>query len=181
MASYISLLRGVNVGGKKKLLMAELRECLEGLGFSHVRSYIQSGNLVLQSAARSPATVSKQVSAAILEQFGLEVPVITRRASQWTSLIENNPYLAKSGIEASHLHVTFLSGNPKASGLKQVASRAVEGESIHLIGEELYMHLPHGSARTKLDNSSFQRYLGVEATTRNWRTVNKLGELSVEG
>lgn len=180
MTTYISLLRAINVGGRNKLPMAELRACAERIGFSDARTYIQSGNLVCSSKLRSPAAVSKRLSAAILEEFELDVPVISRSAAQWSQLAENNPFLGRKGVDPAHLYVTVLGGVPKPGGLKALEPRAFASETLELVGCELYVHAPDGSARSKLDIKAIERCFGVGATARNWRTVGKLLEMATQ-
>src|SRR5579862_340475 len=109
MPIYISLIRGINVGGHKTLKMDELRKAVEALGFEQVRTYVQSGNLVFRAPKQSTAAVSTKIEAAILKKFGHEVSVITKTPEELKTAIDKNPFLKNKAIAEEKLYVTFLS------------------------------------------------------------------------
>lgn len=174
MPTHISLLRGINVSGHNLIKMAELREAAERAGFERVQTYIQSGNLVLHSTMRSAAQVSKLLVETIRSEFGLEVPVVTRSVGEWRKIHERDPLDLPKGVDESKSFVTFLSGKLKKAGLAKLEERKARGDLLRLDGSELYFYLPGGAAKSKLDNGSIERHLGVSATTRNRRTIAKL-------
>jgi uncharacterized protein (DUF1697 family) len=172
--TYAALLRGVNVGGKRALPMAELRTlCLE-LGHTAVSSYLQSGNLVLASSA-DPKAIAAGIRGAIAERFGLDVAVLLRTHPQLAAIAAGCPFAAD---EPAKLHVLFLDDRPKAAALATLDPDRSSGDQFHAAGRELYLHVPNGSGRTRLTLDYFERRLGVTGTARNWNTVLRLVELT---
>jgi uncharacterized protein (DUF1697 family) len=171
MSTYISMLRGINVGGQKKVGMKELKELYESLGFGRVRTYIQSGNVVFDYPHSDPSTLVSKIERGIEGRFGFKVPVVVRTRDELQRLITNTPFVGK---DESKVHVTFLSAEPAAPGEDEI-SRAKDGaEEYSISGREIYLFCPNGYGVTKLSNALFERKLKVPATTRNWRTVNAL-------
>lgn len=160
MATYVALLRGVNVGGKT-LAMTELRRVFVDLGHKEVRTYIQSGNVVFD-AAGSAARVVAELERRIAGELALDTTILLRSAKDLARVVEKNPFLRR-GADPGALHVTFLAAAPGA-----------EPDELQLVDREIYIHCPNGYGRTKLNNSFIERRVGVAATTRNWRTVEKL-------
>src|SRR6266849_3285037 len=109
MPAYVAMLRGINVSGHKPIKMEDLRAVCSDLGFRDVDTYVQSGNIVLQSSLENPTIISKRIGAKIIESFGFEVSVIVRTSKEMRNVISNNPFLKENGIDSSKLHVTFLS------------------------------------------------------------------------
>jgi len=171
---YVALLRGVNVGGKGQVPMAELRTVFESLGHADVVTYIQSGNVVFTSAKalRSAAPIE----AALASAFGLKTAVMLRTPAEMDAVIEHNPYPgAASG--PSTLHVTFLNRPPEKAALAKVDGRSFAPEEFTVRQRDVYLHLPNGIGRSKLA-TVLARAFGPEATTRNWNTVKKLAAMS---
>jgi len=168
----IVLLRGVNVGGRNKLAMPALRVALETAGMDDVITYVQSGNVVLDSAAK-PDPLARACEGVIAAEFGLEVDVVVRTRAELSAVVERDPL----GDVAEHeklYQVTFCAQEPAEDALAEIAERAVEGERIVAHGREIYAWFPHGVGRSKLAAKLSQQDLGVVATARNWTTVNKL-------
>jgi uncharacterized protein (DUF1697 family) len=174
MPTYISLIRGINVGGHKSIKMDELRKAAESLGFKDVRTYVQSGNIVFSASKQAPAALSKKTEAVILKKFGHEVSVITKTTEEVKQAIQNNPFLKEEGLDTSKLHVTFLSGHPQSSDLKKLEAIPCGDDRYRCQGDILFLYLPNGAGESKLANAPFEKYLRLRATTRNWRTVNNL-------
>ena len=168
MAS-IALLRGVNVGGKRKVQAAALKAVANGLGLTNVQTYLQSGNLVFEGE-----TSRAELEAALERALGFPVAVMVRSAEQWQSVIARNPYPLQAEADGSTVHVTFLGAEPSAAGLAALRAVASGADEWTHDGWQLYLHTPEGLGRSKLNPDK----LGVSATTRNWRTVLKLGELA---
>lgn len=168
MKTYIILLRGINVGGNNLLPMKELQILLENTGFENVRTYIQSGNIILDSS-KSPET---DISSLISSQFGFEPIVLTLSKKEFESAVLDNPYQA---YEGKFVHFYFCKERPNinAEKLETVVS---ETENYKLIGNVLYIHAPDGIARSKLI-VNIEKCLGVAATGRNLNTVNRLSEM----
>lgn len=171
MARYAALLRGVNVGGKNKVPMADLRALAESLGLADVTSFIQSGNLLFTSRSRpDPA----DLEAAVTERFAINVSVVVRSASELRSVLSNQPF---PQADLSNVHVGFLTGKPPASSVKRLDPGRFEPEIFTVRGVEVYMHLPAGMARTKVP-AYIDTNLRIPMTIRNWNTVTKLAELA---
>jgi uncharacterized protein (DUF1697 family) len=171
--TYIALLRGINVGGSRKIHMADLREIFAEAGCADVSSYIQSGNLVFSHAADDK--LAGRLERAIEKETGFDVPVILRTDAEWERVIDANPY---PGVEPTKLHVAFLAEVPAAAAVKAFDSDRFAPEEFAVVGREVYLHLPDGIGRAKLP-PALPLIRGV-GTARNWRTVLKLAELSGE-
>jgi uncharacterized protein (DUF1697 family) len=177
MPVYVSLLRGINVGGHKKIKMDRLRASLEALGLEQVKTYIQSGNIILKSAKLSTDALSRKIEAIILSDFGHSVSVISRTASEIEQVVALNPFLKPPGIDPEKLHVTFLSAAPAPATLKQLEAFNAAPDQVLWAGKELYFYLPNGTAQSILMKKPIDRILGVVTTTRNWRTVHTLRQM----
>ena len=179
MLDYVALLRGINVGGKNKLPMKDLAAVFRDAGCVSVQTYIQSGNVVFQappeSAAGLPATLAAQITA----RFSLRVPVLLRTAEQLESVFQNNPFLAQ-GLPEDTLHVMFLAGLPAPEQVAALHSQRSAPDAFIVQGRDIYLHLPNGVADTKLTNAYFDAKLATVSTSRNWKTVTKLLELTSE-
>jgi uncharacterized protein (DUF1697 family) len=180
MPTYISLIRGINVGGHKTVKMDELRKIVETLGFDRVRTYVQSGNLVFQAPKQSTASVSKKIEAVILRKFGHEVSVITKTPEELQAAIERNPFLKNKAIAAERLYVTFLSSCPEPVNVKKLDAISSGDDEYRWQDDVLYFHLPNGAGKSKLVTAPFEKWCSVRATTRNWRTVNNLHQMATE-
>jgi uncharacterized protein (DUF1697 family) len=173
MAVMAALLRGVNVGGRGKLPMADLRAMIEGCGHHDVSTYIQSGNAVFSSGSANTRSVAADLEAAIVERFSMNVAVVVRTKSELKAIVKANPYL-KRGEDPSLLHVVFLPGAASAS-LEGI--RVEAPEEMVAIGQQLHLFLPNGVGRSKLA-AELARPKGPGGTMRNWRTITKLIELA---
>jgi uncharacterized protein (DUF1697 family) len=184
VTTFVALLRSVNVGGRNRVPMGDLRDLVASFGFGGVATYVQSGNLVLTGAGTG-VTVAETIEAGIADAFGLDVPVIVRSRRQVAQILSANPYVGP-GADPRTVHVTFLSGPPDAArrrALARTASEAVPGgrfgdDRFELIGSNVYLHCPGGYGETKLNNAYFERATGGVATTRNWRTVTTLAGMA---
>ncbi len=173
---YAALLRGVNVGGKTKVPMAALRSAVEGLGFDDVTTYVQSGNVVFRAGSQPEASIVRTLERTIGRTFDLEVSVLVRTAGQLVRIEKENPYLARRRDPAT-LHVTFLAARPSAAARGELP-RGIGADELTVRGREVYLWCPNGYGRTKLTNGWFEQRLRTRATTRNWRTVVTLTELT---
>ncbi len=169
MSPYLVLLRAVNVGGTV-LNMAKLRTLFEARGFRGVQTYIQSGNLVFR-AEREPDGAGLEV--AVQREFGVTTRVLVRSLSEMQAVMNSNPFLGRPEVDESKLHVTFFDHAPDGPAGDVESGR----DAFELRGREAYLHCPDGYGRTKLNNAFFERRLKVAATTRNWRTVQRLLEM----
>jgi uncharacterized protein (DUF1697 family) len=179
MPTYISILRGINVGGSKKIRMSALETLFARLGFNDVTTYIQSGNVVFSTTLKSPAQdIAEIIEKGILDELHFEVPVIIRSVTEMEAIVEENPFIKEYGIEEERLHVTFLSGTPGPLLATAIQTADFPPDRFTLSGKEVYLYCPAGYGRTKLNNTFFERKLKITATTRNWNTVRKLIEIA---
>lgn len=176
MNTYIALFRGINVGGNGSLPMKELVATLEEVGARKVRTYIQSGNAVFESAERNVARLSKQISAEVMKRRGFAPHVHILTLGALAKAIAENPFPDAVG-DPSRLHLGFLASSPKSPDLRTLFSLKIESERFHLTESVFYLHAPDGVGRSKLASRS-ERLLGVPMTDRNWRTVCKVMELA---
>jgi len=176
MNTWIALLRGINVLGRNKLPMKDLAASLEAAGFSSVRTYIQSGNVVFGSARGTAGTLSARISEAVLEDFGFAPHVKVISPAELATAIRANPF---SGAEGNHksLHLYFLSEASRGSELQSLSRIAAGRDALALEGGVLYLYTPDGFAVSAL-RPKVERCLGNTATARNWRTVNELLEMA---
>jgi len=174
VATYVALLRGINVGGRHKVAMADLEDLFAEAGGKSIVTYIQSGNVVFTHVARSPDKLGADLARRIEAMTGFTVPVVVRTAAELAAVVANNPFPGRE----STLHVTFLSADPPPGALDAVDAAAFAPEEFALVGREIYLHLPNGMARTKLPQAL--DVFSTPVTTRNWRTVCKLVDLSPE-
>jgi uncharacterized protein (DUF1697 family) len=175
---HVVLLRGINLGSRNRIAMPALREALEDAGFDEVRTYVQSGNVVL-SSPRSAAQVGHECERLIAEAFGLEIAVIVRTRADLAKVVQRDP-LGEVAANPKRYQVSFFERKPGRDVVRRVEAAAVPPERVVFSGREAYAWHPDGVARSKLWAMLAGRDLGVTATSRNWTTVTKLLELSRE-
>lgn len=175
MGRMVALLRAVNVGGRK-LPMAELRALCAELGWSHVATYIQSGNLVFTATGKAEA-IEAVLEQAIEKQFGLDVPAIVRSRAEWSKYLNLNPFPEAAKDEAAKLHLLLSKKPPAKDAAETIQTRARAGEQVKQAGEALWIHYPNGAGTSKLTPSLIDRAIGSPGTARNWNTVLKLEEM----
>ncbi|WP_257902120.1 DUF1697 domain-containing protein [Saccharothrix obliqua] len=176
MTRFVALLRAVNIGGGSSMPMVELREVFTNGGFTDVQTYIQSGNVVFTADTDDEAEVVRRIRKGITDKWDKDVPVLVRSHAEMTAIVAANPYLA---LQEDHtkLHVTFLDGPPRAGSEAALVPPPGETGVLTVIGREIFLHVPGGYGRTKLQNAFVERKTGAVATTRNWKSVLKLTEL----
>lgn len=176
---YISLLRGINVSGQKKIKMAELKLVYEDAGFKDVVSYIQSGNVIFDSDLKDASKISVTIEYAIKKTFGFDVPVIIRSNSEMKKVLSTCPFkdidIEKDGTKVL---VTFANSKPAQKNIKEFAQYVEPPEELTVLGKEVYLYCPNGYGKSKLSNTFLEKKLGILATTRNIKSVVKLYELS---
>ncbi|GKQ37003.1 DUF1697 domain-containing protein [Streptomyces sp. A012304] len=177
--TYAALLRGINVGGARKVPMAALRTLMEGLGYGGVRTYLQSGQAVFSSDHGDEAGLAEELAGAIEKQFGFPVDVIVRDHAYLKAVVEACPFPA-ADLEAKQLHVTYFSAPVTAERFAGIDRPAHLPEEFRLGDRALYLYAPDGLGRSKLaEQLSRPRVIkGLIATTRNWNTVVKLVEMT---
>jgi uncharacterized protein (DUF1697 family) len=173
---YAALLRGVNLGAHNRIRMPELRALVESLGCTDVSTYLQSGNVVFRSD-RAAGALAKSIEQGIGSEIGLDVTVVIRSRRQLEQLVADNP-LGRPRAKENTLYVTFLAEKPDRQRVRQLAEESFAPERFEFVGQDIYLFFPNGYGRSKLNNALLERRLGVAATTRNWRTVTALAELT---
>ena len=173
------MLRGINLGPSRRIPMAELRALLADAGYEDVRTYVQSGNIVLTSKEK-PAKLGRRIDEVISERFGFEVPVVVRTRDELAQVVAANP-LADVADNPKRYQVSFLVKPLAADVVERLQALAVEPEAVVVDGREIYAWHPAGVARSKLWNWLAGKGLGVTATARNWTTVTTLLEMADEG
>ena len=173
MTVSVALLRGINVGGHRKVPMPALRDLFVGAGYSDVTTYIQSGNVVFAHPPRPPDELRAGLEALIADAMGFDVPVMLRSRDEMAAVVARNPY---PGVEAAKLHVLFVSDDIPADALDAIDVERFAPETLVLSDQEIYLYLPDGMGRAKLPAALGR--LTVATTARNWRTVEKLLELA---
>jgi uncharacterized protein (DUF1697 family) len=176
MARFVAMLRGVNVGGNV-LKMDRLRELCDEIGFKNTQTYVQSGNLVFESD-HSQSALCSLIEKRLVGETRLPVSAILRTPTELEKIISGNPFLKEKRIDLSKLHVTFLAKPAGKDAVSRLAAINAGADRFRVVDKEIYLHCPNGYGETKLSNNVLQKVVGVNATTRNWNTVNKLNEMA---
>ena len=174
MKTFISMLRGINVGGQKKITMSELKSVYESLNLENVTTYVQSGNVVFDSSEQDLSKLEQLLETQIEYSFGYSVSVFLRDISDFKHIIDTNPFLHGRNEDPAKLHVTFLYQLPAGSDLNSLETAKGGVDEFLVGGKEIFLFCPNGYGKTKLSNTFFERKLQIPATTRNWKTVNAL-------
>ncbi len=175
---YVGLLRAVNLAGKRKVPMADLRDVMADLGHEDVTTLLQSGNVVFSAPRTAVATLAGRIEVALEDRFGFAVPTMIRTGAQLERIIADNPF-PDGDDHPTQLHVSFADGPVKAAALQGVDTDAFAPEAFRAGQEELYLWFPNGAGRAKM-KVPFEKLLGVRLTARNWNTVLKLRDLLSE-
>ena len=173
---YVALLRGINLGARNKIGMADLRALFENLEAEDVETYVQSGNVVFRSRTARDE-LGRRIERRISSELGLEIKVLLRTSAELAKLVAGNPF-AKRQSDPVKLHVTFLADTPAPARVRALDRTQFEPDEFRVAGREVYLHTPNGYGRSKLSNAYFETQLGVAATTRNWKTVTALADLA---
>jgi uncharacterized protein (DUF1697 family) len=171
---YAALLRGINVGGNKKVPMADLRAMVTALGFGDAKTLLQSGNLVFTAKAQPTPRLETQLEGATESKLGVSCSYLLRTADEWTRIIAGNPFPAMAKKDPSHLTVTFCREAPSAEALKALRLEARGAEDFTAVGRELYVWYPDGIGESRLALALSKNRLGTICTARNWNTVLKI-------
>lgn len=174
MARFVALLRGINVGGKHKLPMADLRARFEDAGAKDVQTYIQSGNVVFEATARGGVAIAATVGADLEASMGFAVPMVVRTAAQWKALVDGNPFVNEAAADGKRVHAMVLSRSPTKAAREAFEPECHLEERWVLHDDVLYVDYPQGSARSKVVVPLVDRALDCTSTARNWRTVLEL-------
>jgi uncharacterized protein (DUF1697 family) len=177
MYIYLALLRGINVSGKKIIKMEDLRKLMADAGYTNVKTYIQSGNIIFHSTGKSKEKIAKAIEKLIEANYGFDVTVFVTDKKALEKAIDNNPFAESRKEEEAgfkKLYVTFLSEVPTAENMEKLSQAPIRDDLIDLIGDILYFKLESKASDSKLSNNLIESKLKVKATTRNWNTSLKL-------
>jgi uncharacterized protein (DUF1697 family) len=181
MHTYISVLRGINVGGHRRILMSDLIKLYEELSLKNISTYIQSGNVVFSANEEiSTRELSKIIEHKIAERFGFDVPVIVRTFEQLQQIIRMNPFLERKMGDPEKCYVTFLSEIPGKKEFEAISTIEFKPDEYIIIDQDIFLYIPDRYSDTKLSNDFFERNLHVKATCRNWRTVVALAGIAMK-
>lgn len=177
MPIYVALLRGINVGGHNKIAMTDLRELLANLGFTRVRSLLQSGNVVFDGPRKSPASLEKALESETASRLNTVVDFVVRTADELARAMAANPFPDQATNDPSRFAVFFLKSAPTNSAVEKLQASIKGPEIVGVDGRHLYAIYPEGMGKSKLTNTVIERALGTRGTARNWNTVRRIAEL----
>lgn len=177
MPVYVALLRAVNVGSHNRVPMAKLRGALVDAGIDDATTYIQTGNVLFTSRARTSKAAGAEIEKILRTELGLNVDVMARSTSEMKKLLGANPF-KRRGVDLKTVHVGFLKARPTAAAARALSDLTFDPEEHALKGTEVYLLYPSGMGRTKMTPSRLERALATPITARNWAVVTKLCELA---
>jgi uncharacterized protein (DUF1697 family) len=177
VASYVALLRAVNVGGRNPVAMSDLRGFATQLGLDAPRTLLQSGNLVFKSAARPTADLERLLESEAAARLGLETAFMVRSAADWQAIIARNPFPREAMNDPGHLLVMAFKQAPRPADVKALRATIAGRELVEAVDAQAYLVYPDGIGRSRLTTALVERTLGARGTGRNWNTVVKLAEL----
>ena len=177
MPVFVSMQRGVNVGGHNKIKMDALRALYVSLQFENPRTYVQSGNVIFRTKEKNPAQLAKKIQDAIEKKFAFRPEVILRTSDEMRKTLAANPF-ARRNLEPAKVHITFLAAEPPVDAKAVIDSLKHHPEELHLTGRELYIYFPIGAGQSKLPWSQVERLFKVTGTARNLNSVAKMLEIA---
>lgn len=178
MITYISMLRGINVAGQKKILMSDLKSLYEDLGFVKVQTYIQSGNVIFQSNEKDRNVISKALQNSISQKYNFEVPVLILRLDELEAIAGKNPFLNLTDFNPKFQYLSFLYEEAELEKIEATAKYSNEIETFEIALNTIYFYCRTGYGKTKFSNNFFESKLKVVATTRNWNSTLELINLA---
>jgi uncharacterized protein (DUF1697 family) len=178
MTTYIALLRGVNVGGHKKVAMADIRALLSRMGFEDPQSLLQSGNLAFRGKQQSIAKLEQSLESEIRKRLSVETMVFVRTVKELETVVSGNPFPGEGKSDPGHLVVIFFKGAPAPEDVKSLQKSHKGPEVIRAEGREAYIKYPDGQGTSRLTLPVIERALKTKGTGRNWNTVLKLADVN---
>lgn len=177
MVSRVALLRGINVGGHRRLKMEDLCVLLESMGFKDVDTIAQTGNVIFTDEGGSETELEATLERVATKKLGLKTDFLVRTKEEWSSMIAHNPFPTQARTDPSHVLVYFLKEGTTAEG-GHALEEAIQGpETVSLWGQHVYAYYPQGIGRSKLTLPFIEKRLGTHGTSRNWNTISDLAEL----
>lgn len=177
MITHLALLRGINVSGHNMIKMDALKTTLEALGFTNVRTYIQTGNVFVDTEEESNSKVAFMIKQEIFKAFGHEVPVIVIAKNDLEECLKNNPYLKTKDVDTKKLYVAFVSNTLKTESIHELKMSQVKPDEASIDGNKIFIKYAVGAGKTRLDQKYIEKKLNLTATIRNWNTVQQLLEM----
>ena len=177
MIKHLALLRGINVSGTKMIKMEALKKALESVGFSNVVTYIQSGNVFVETVEESASKVGFIIKQEIFKSFGYDVPVVIIGKEDLQLCLLNNPFVKEEEVDLKKLYVSFVSKYLKLEAIHDLKISNIKPDQVYIDGTRIYIKYFDSPAKTRLDNNYIEKKLVLTSTIRNWNTVNKLLEM----
>jgi len=174
---YLALLRGINVSGHNIIKMDALKNTLQSIGFENVETYIQSGNVFIETDDESRFSVGFKIKQEIFKTFGHEVPIIVICKNDLELCVKNNPFCKDKNIDTKNLYVAFLSKELPSTAINDLKISQFKPDEAVIDGNKIFIKYEIGAGKTRLDQKYIEKKLNVTATIRNWNTVNKLLEM----
>ncbi|WPR70580.1 DUF1697 domain-containing protein [Flavobacterium sp. NG2] len=174
MTTHLALLRGINVSGHNMMKMEVLKTTLEGIGFTNVQTYIQSGNVFVDTEEENAAKVGFQIKQEIFKVFGHEVPVIVINKADLEACFTNNPFLKEKDADIKKLYVAFVSVELKPENINDLKISQFKPDEARIDGNRIFIKYAVGAGKTRFDQKYIEKKLNVSATIRNWNTVTQL-------
>ena len=180
MTTHLALLRGINVSGHNMMKMEALKTTLEAIGFQNVQTYIQSGNVFVDTEEENPAAVGFKIKQEIFKAFGHEVPVVVIGKSDLEACLKNNPFLKEADLDIKKLYVAFVSTSLRSDSINDLKMSQVKPDEASIDANRVYIKYAVGAGKTRFDQKYIEKKLNVTATIRNWNTVTQLLKLYEE-
>ncbi len=181
LGTHVALLRAVNVGGSKRVAMADLRTLFTRLGFEPVQTLLNSGNVVFTSTSRASKKLERLLEAGARDALDLETDFFVRSSKEWDTLVDCNPFAREAQRDPSKLAVVFLKSAPSAGAVRSLQSSIRGPELVRARGKQAYIVYPNGMGRSRLTAAAIEKALGSRGTARNWNTVVKLQSAACRG
>ncbi len=177
MTRFVSLFRGINVGGQHSVRMDELKALYESLGFKDVATYIQSGNVVFTGDGADVAQLTRRIENSFVQKCGFSTKVIVRTAAELQDIVAHNPFQDQPQKESKWVVVLFLATQPDRIALEDLQKSYDGPEEFYLIGQELFIYYPNGIGRSRLTVPLIDKKLKTTGTGRNWNTILQLQKM----
>ena len=174
MTTHLALLRGINVSGHNMIKMEALKTTLEAVGFQNVQTYIQSGNVFVDTEEENPAAVGFKIKQEIFKAFGHEVPVVVIGKADLEACLQNNPFLKEKDFDIKKLYVAFISTILRIDSINDLKMSQVKPDEASIDTNKIYIKYAVGAGKTRFDQKYIEKKLNVTATIRNWNTVVQL-------
>ncbi|HEY6143954.1 MAG TPA: DUF1697 domain-containing protein [Flavobacterium sp.] len=174
MITHLALLRGINVSGHNMIKMEALKSTLEAIGFENVETYIQTGNVFVDTNEENAAAVGFKIKQEIFKVFGHEVPVVVIGKADLEACFRNNPFLKEKELDIKKLYVAFVSTTLRSDSINDLKMSQVKPDEAHIDESRIYIKYAVGAGKTRFDQKYIEKKLNVTATIRNWNTVTQL-------